>query len=144
MENKVELGSVISGTMRTEDLIPAFVDEILRIQPDNQLALEIQNKMDDEDYFDSEDAVYDLNESLFDELNDLCDIPYAYFGSHPGDGSDYGFWADTEQLSNDLHYGDLKNVDDLEDNFLAVQINDHGNMTLVRCHIEYEEIWEVV
>jgi hypothetical protein len=143
--NKVELGSIISGTMLPEDLIPAFVDEILRIDSENGVALEIQEKMNnDEDYFESEDAIYDLNESLFDELNDLCDIPYSYFGSHPGDGADYGFWANVEQVSDDLRYGELKNVDDLEDDFLAVQINDHGNMTLMRCHIEYEEVWGVV
>jgi hypothetical protein len=145
MENKVELGSISSGTMRKDDLIPTFVYEILRIDPENRVALEIQEKMNnDENYYKSEDSDYDLNESLFDELNELCDIPYSYFGAHPGDGSDYGFWIDTERVDSDLRYGELKNVDDVEESFLAVEVNDHGNMTLYRYHLEREEVWGVV
>jgi hypothetical protein len=91
MTKKCELGSIISGTMRKEDLIPVFVNEILSIDDKNQKALEIQSGMNVNNYYDTEISDYDLDD-LFDELNNLCDIDNAYFGAHPGDGSDYGFW----------------------------------------------------
>jgi len=91
MNKKIELGSIISGTMRKEDLIPAFIDEIFSIDDKNQVALEIQSGMKVSDYYEKEISDWDLD-SLFDELNNLCNIDGAYFGAHPGDGSDYGFW----------------------------------------------------
>jgi hypothetical protein len=145
MENPIVLGSISTGTTLTEDLIPTFVDEILYHDPENKIALEIQEKLEDENYFESEEADDDLNESLFNELNKLAeDIPYCYFGSHPGDGCDYGFWIDADGIQDELRYGELQNADEVQEDFLAVQINDHGNMTLFKCHVVMEEVWGVV
>lgn len=44
----------------------------------------------DSDWWNSEDATI-LLDSLFDTL-DLYAPDGYYFGAHPGDGSDYGFW----------------------------------------------------
>ena len=103
-----ELGSVSHGTMRAEDLIPAFMSALddLREQrsfdaedchanaerhgrEDDELGA-IERRMEQEGYYSSEDADFDL-ERLFDMLNEYAPEG-AYFGAHPGDGSDYGFW----------------------------------------------------
>jgi hypothetical protein len=96
------MGSVSSGTMRLEDLIPTFVAELeYRLQhgpsvprrtrtAHNQLVRDITARMDAEGYYESEHADWDL-ESLFDALGEYA-APYFYFGSHPGDGADYGYW----------------------------------------------------
>ena len=95
----LEIGSVSSGTMRLEDLIPTFLDATDELR--EELAPEdiesiniIKNAMKKEGYFESEDAQYDL-EWLFELLNSLCP-PYCYFGSHPGDGADYGVWVEDD------------------------------------------------
>ena len=94
------MGSVSCGTMREEDLIPAFIYCLKSQKPlhrnHRKLVREIESAMESEGYFDSEEASYDLNDGLFDALQEYC-LPYFYFGSHPGDGADYGFWlSDTE------------------------------------------------
>lgn len=47
----------------------------------------------DSDWWNSEDAMI-LLDSLFDTL-DLYAPDGYYFGAHPGDGSDYGYWKVT-------------------------------------------------
>jgi hypothetical protein len=157
LKNKISFGSVSHGTMRTQDLIPCFVDEILWHDPENEVAERIKSRyevgmLEDEedfnpdDYFESEDASYDLNEDLFNELNRLCeDIPYCYFGASEGDGSDYGFWISVDDFDFDgLKVSDLSEVSD-DYNGEILEINDHGNMTLyVKNNEEFEEIWSVV
>ncbi|UVR34332.1 hypothetical protein NXY10_02670 [Bacteroides fragilis] len=44
----------------------------------------------DAEWWNSDDAA-GLLESLFDTL-DSCSSEDYYFGAHPGNGSDYGFW----------------------------------------------------
>ena len=84
---------------------------------------------------------------MFDALGEYA-LPYFYFGAHPGDGADYGYW-----LSEDFEYEfDGKKISDLselteEDKGQEVlHINDHGNMTLYWCDAKgnLEEIWAVV
>ena len=100
---KPTLGSVISGTMRPEDLMPALFETLLLFDPDRAEAWaeywrEIDHVMcacegDTDDMFrgfDPEKISYALNE-LFDELDEISPEGF-YFGAHPGDGSDYGWW----------------------------------------------------
>ncbi len=92
--------SISHGTMRTQDLIPAFLDVVREVAPDHYEGLMVcpfppipSYVMDDGDsseWWDSEDAGY-LLESLFDILDEHAPDGF-YFGAHPGDGSDYGFW----------------------------------------------------
>ena len=109
---QAELGSISSATMRSEDLIPVFIDALWELNPEKAKSiqkdidkLKIVEKPGYGEYYDETDdidglssmelASYIINEDLFDALNE-CAPPYAYFGSHPGNGSDYGFWPDTD------------------------------------------------
>lgn len=90
--------SVSHATMRPEDLIPTFASflngYVVQNDPANEYA-ELVNEAMAFTAFDTEEAHY-LLEELFDALNEVS--PYdCYFGSHPGDGSDYGFWTAEEE-----------------------------------------------
>lgn len=104
-------GTLIHATMRTCDLVPAFMEAIRDTAEYEQIMLSINGvnwnmcvitdpcATDRDERWDSEDVVEFLNETLFDVLNRYAPDGY-YFGSHPGDGSDYGYWA------NDLFSGE--------------------------------------
>ncbi len=90
---KPTFGSISSGTMRNEDLIPDFLRELQYYAPRQAARLRKWYGYDNASFdFTSEQADY-LLESLFDALGDAANrVPYMYFGAHPGDGADYGFW----------------------------------------------------
>jgi hypothetical protein len=109
MASKAEIGTVVWGTMRPEDLIPVFYETLEELDPDGAAAWIAYWKEfaplvhgDAEDFiamnFDDldPDLVNGALEDLFDELNKLAPEG-CYFGSHPGDGSDYGFWPAEDQ-----------------------------------------------
>ena len=92
-----QYGTVIHGTLRTQDLLEAFSEELnLRAganQPESIALLIVAAQGIDPD---SDDAGYILEE-LFDTLNEYAPEG-SYFGAHEGDGSDFGFWPlDPEQ-----------------------------------------------
>ena len=95
---KTQPGTIISGTMRYQDLIPALLEEIsetpeyaqLMMLPFGPVPSYVYDEGDDSEWWRSEDA-----ECLIDELFEIMNR-YApdghYFGAHPGDGCDYGYW----------------------------------------------------
>jgi len=102
MSAKIELGTLIHGTLRDEDLLQAFSDELARIdeakfrdviKADAHLFAESAN-------LTAAEIVEQLGEYVTDVINDLMDAlnEYApdgyYFGAIEGDGSDFGFWQD--------------------------------------------------
>lgn len=148
------IGSVSSATMREEDLIPSFLWELKNLAKRNRnggdlkLVKVIQKRIDDHDraeFWGTEGATWDL-EALFDALDEYAG-PYFYFGAHPGDGADYGFWL------SDFFQGDFEGlkVTDLADvprDYAGeiLVVNDHGNMSLYNKARTQEprEIWAVV
>ena len=130
------IGSVSCGTMRAEDLIPSFLYEAKqhRLSKANRAEIRrIEAAAKVEGYYDTEEASFDLNESLFDILESVAG-PFFYFGSHPGDGADYGFWLSEEweeRLEEDggIKVSDLSEVPAGHVGYVAV-VNDHGNVTL--------------
>lgn len=103
------MGTVSHGTLRLEDLIPAFVDFANESGLDlgklrREAALWVAGPEHYERAYpgrlakrhpDRESAYSitgnDILEELFDAINDA--LPEGtYFGAHVGDGSDYGVW----------------------------------------------------
>ena len=86
--------TVIRATHRPQDLIPAFLD-VLKDTAEYVQCMHVVPSYATEDegaeWWESEDCSYFLNETLFDTLNSYAPEGY-YFGAHPGDGSDFGYW----------------------------------------------------
>ena len=101
MPAKIELGTLIHGTLRDEDLLQAFSDELARIdepkfseviKADAHLFAESANLTAAEIVEQLGEYVTDVINDLMDALNEYAPTGY-YFGSIEGDGSDFGFWA---------------------------------------------------
>jgi hypothetical protein len=157
--NEYPIGSLSHGTMREEDLIPDFVYDLKQYarrgsrigdvsakqrKAHRDLCHEISERTESEGYYDSEDAGYDL-ESLFDALQEYAG-PYFYFGAHPGDGSDYGFWL-SEDFEREFDGLKVSDTSEIPGNYRGevLHVNDHGNMTLyVKSARGLREVWAVV
>lgn len=84
--------SVSWGTMRSEDLIPKFLGVLKQYAPDNYDAYVKANpEVLDLKGMDDETLGWVVDE-LFDELDKIAPEG-TYFGAHPDDGADYGFWS---------------------------------------------------
>jgi hypothetical protein len=160
-----QLGSISSGTLRDEDLLEAFADELERLCDLNKglrgnghrrTIIAEARRVEPE----TERASELINEALPDALNEFAP-PFSYFSSSEGDGADFGFWFSSESLDTALQDGELTRFNDLNDipgDFcpkqnepkLALVINDHGNMTLYRVRLDHnnlletKEVWSVV
>lgn len=162
------LGTISHGTMRPEDLIPAFLDALESVEPEHELVAEWGRMIDqfsngmDVDGYEHRFAVWYLSdlsgyflEELFDALNEHCPL-YCYFGAHEGDGSDYGVWISWDAVDLEFPasgYGgdeDCIRINTGEPWPMVEQIlevNDHGNATLWIWDAEEHKhvvAWEVV
>lgn len=155
-----KLGSISHGTMRPEDLVPTFVAELRSLSESLDLdarchdtlvafVADLEGRLAADDYYADAERVDDDLNNLHDLFNTLAP-PYSMFGSHPGDGSDYGFWPDMESLEDAARDGDALKVSDTSEvpgdhSGPVMHVNDHGNVTLYACsNGELEEIWGVV
>ena len=141
------IGSVTHGTMRREDLIPTFWDALREVmtKDDKAFLVEISSHQLVDNYYDSEDAEYDL-EDLASRLDKHCP-PYCYFGANEGDGSDYGCWLSMDAIQDGLKSGELMLYDKMPKGYTGyvVDINDHGNVTLYKAtRGRMREIWSIV
>jgi hypothetical protein len=82
---------------------------------------------------------------LFDAL-DAYAPAYFYFGAHPGDGADYGFWL-SESFPDDFDGLKVSDTADVPKGHTGevLHANDHGNMTLYAySRGRGRELWAVV
>lgn len=147
-KRKPQPGSIISGTCRPQDLIPAFVDEIKYLGGSIPDDLAYDGQYDDDPYWESMACAHD-KQALFDALNELCH-DYMYFGAHPDDGACYGFWIDMESINEDIYGRYVIKVSDTSEipdsyNGLVAHVNDHGNLSLYSKNgEELAELWAIV
>lgn len=120
--------SVSHGTMRYQDLIPAFMD-VLRDTPeyvqlmDQPPSYAQENKSSE--WWESEDAVW-LFTGLLETLEQYAPEGYT-FGTHPGDGSDYGYWkVDSSEDDSDTLESILKDTDRSE-RFASIVLDEIQN-----------------
>ena len=95
-------GTLITGTHRMCDLIPAMLEAIRDTAEYAQLSSRLPSVVTDpsasewDDRWQDDDVAY-----LYEELTDILER-YApegyYFGAHPGDGSDFGYWRDESYM----------------------------------------------
>ena len=136
-----EVGSISTGTLNPEDLLPTFARELERHAPDHALvtaAYAIQ-------VYDDGGASELINE-IQAELQNYCP-PFVTFGTLEGDGADFGFWPDMDSLEEalidpewTLIDGELYRIP--RDEAVLVHVNDHGNVTVM--DLERNVLWAVV
>lgn len=148
-----QVGTVSHGTMRSQDLIESFTSELRSLGHRSRDLTKIEKRYntaingqygDNDAYFDNEVSSWDL-ESLFNMLNSHA-LPYMYFGSHPGDDSDYGFWI-SESVEYDYDGLKVSDTSEVSDSYTGevLHVNDHGNMTLYTAKKgKLTEVWSVV
>jgi len=79
---------------------------------------------------------------LIDALNEYAP-PHTYFGAHPSDGADFGFWPVPDPLATGCDLQVLANDDVVDlDCQIYFEISDHGNITASA--LKGEEIWSAV
>jgi hypothetical protein len=110
-QTKIELGSLIHATLRSEDLLPAFLHALEDYKHPKAGAFNSElielgfgysqcgacglgNREEWPEGFD-DDMASEIISDMMDALNELAPDGY-YFGAHEGDGSDFGFWPLSE------------------------------------------------
>ena len=155
--SQFQLGSISTGTLRTQDLLPVFLETFIALGGNVPSDLECGAYIEylnwpnpettacneDDKFWDSEDAMWDM-EALTNGLNNLCP-PFVYFGTLEGDGADFGFWPDMEALNEAMQNMGMASESDeeiLAEEGVIVQVSDHGNVTVM--DIDRNVIWSVV
>jgi len=139
------LGSISHGTLRTEDLLQSFASALEGMslvngdyysRPENfterdklnALVGEAQDQWtEDGTELQDEERAQEIVSELQDALEQFAP-PYCYFGTHEGDGSDFGFWPSMEQIEELPCVEDSDEAKELGED--CRHVNDHGNVTV--------------
>ena len=116
-EHKFQLGvggTVVEGTMQAQDVLPAIMDVLVEHHPEahqeivgivygefNTTYTELRGQPR-HPAWETEFMGWLLNEVAWEAMNDIAPKGY-YFGAHPGDGADHGFWQLTKEVKSENH-----------------------------------------
>ena len=145
---KTLIGSISHGTLRPQDLLEAFLDFHGPVNGpiacvSQTLILDTQGWLEEEER--DEEIGSELVNEWIDRFNEIAP-PYFYFGAHPGDGSDFGFWLSEEWRDEaELIVSDLSEVPEGYTGEAFV-VSDHGNLSLysIDANGNATEIWSIV
>ncbi len=140
------LGSVSTGTLRPEDVIPELLSlaDTVRMSRDDRRRVHV---LSDEFYQTPTD---DDHGEIWEELQDLLDSyapPFCYVGSLEGDGACIGVWISFEAVEQARQDGEVWQDPDDGSSMPAeavhrLVVSDHGNMSLYTR--SGRELWGVV
>ena len=132
-DTQIEFGTVSHGTLRNEDILPALIDVLVDLNDAAAgRALAEIDAIEESGDWDG-DRPYWLLDRVIEQLQKYAP-EFSYFGTHPGDGSDFGYWPDTDHIEVSIADGDAIAVSDLAEipadyvGLVFIQ-NDHGNLT---------------
>ena len=149
---KVHIGSISSGTLRPEDLLEAFSDELKRLVGETELTKQADEILES-DLLDFDHYADELVEELQRVLEELAP-PFTYFGTLEGDGADFGFWPDHDAVQEAVQEAKANGDDDqsreaqadgyyfVPDSGLTIHVSDHGNIMVL--DQQGNEIWSCV
>ena len=159
-----QLGSISTGTLRPEDLIPAFTYTLgalahnpifnlsqfkSKAMADTwQNAINIINSSNRRPIAYDHPEIHELIDELQDALQEYCP-PFVYFGTLEGDGADFGFWVDFDAIDESCarkHHRCTHNPDTgeivLEDESVIVHVSRvYGDVTVM--DMERNVLWSV-
>jgi hypothetical protein len=151
MTYKATIGSISTGTLLDEDLIEAFSGELALLcgaQRYHRKLVDEADRMLDNATPDDRETASELVNGLQDALNEYAPA-YGYFGTHEGDGADFGFWLmpDFQQMMNFAGVLMVNDTSEIPADFQGevLHVNDHGNATFyVADNGTLTEIWSIV
>lgn len=141
------IGTVSHGTLRTEDLLSEFTSELewqIRrcgeyfSQPENREQANKFNELvgaaqdqweEDGETLKDEDVASEIVDELQEALGEFAG-PYCYFGTHEGDGSDFGFWPSLMEIEELPCYERADEAKEAGETGDFRVVNDHGNVTV--------------
>ena len=138
---KFQLGSISTGTLLTEDLLPRFADTCIRLKgTKHPVAIMCYELTDDPTWADRSNAK-DVLDALKDCLNELCP-PFVYFGAHPSDGADFGFWPNIDELNDCCQNWNTFPANEYRLVECVVISDGHGNITVM--DLDRNILWSTV
>jgi hypothetical protein len=134
--HKPVMGEVCSGTLRPQDLLRMFADELQWVAPHGNSALVAKAKttadaMDRIDSTDGPDLSSDIIRDLEDKLNEQS-TDYLYFGASIGDSASFGWFPDMYSINELPSYQDTGEARDARYIGDFRVVSDHGNVTVWR------------
>lgn len=129
------MGSVSSGTLRTEDLMSTFLGELETYarRGNGQLLAEARKWLErDEDDRDDEEG-----SGIVDDLQDALDAispPFCSFHAYEGDGADFGWWPVWENINELPEFDGTDAARDARHVGEFRVVSDHGNVEIYMRH----------